>query len=74
MTEERIKELAEDWSNRSVSVDTYRTELEDFICTVAAEAREEGLEEGYRAGFMDAEAEPDRHLENSLYEWLKEQA
>ena len=74
MTEERIKELAEDWSNRSVSVDTYRTELEDFIRTVAAEAREEGLEEGYRAGFMDAEAEPDRHLENSLYEWLKEQA
>ena len=72
MTEERIKELAEDWSNRSVSVDTYRTELEDFIRTVAAEAREEGLEEGYRAGFTDAEAEPDRHLENSLYEWLKE--
>ena len=39
----------------------------------AAEARKEGMEEGYRAGFMHAAAEPDRHLENSLYEWLREQ-
>lgn len=38
-----------------------------------AESRKEGREEGYRAGFTDAEAEPDRHLENSLYEWPREQ-
>ena len=74
MTEERIKELIKKWfeeqpitSDGNIGWDVY-----SLARTVAAEAREEIMEEGYRAGFIDAEAEPDRHLENSLYEWLKE--
>jgi len=68
ITEERIREL---WAKYYV---VYISERElRFALDVAAEARKEGMEEGYRAGFMHAAAEPDRHLENSLYEWLREQ-
>ena len=63
MTEERIKEIMGLWGENG--------QVLRRACIVAAEAREEGIEEAYRAGYEEAAGAPEE-LENCLYEWLKE--
>ena len=75
MTEERIKELAKECSKKmndlSDGIQDDEIIVLDYFRTVAAEAREEGIEEAYRAGYEEAAGAPEE-LGNCLYEWLKE--
>jgi len=67
MTEERIKQAAE-----TIHSTNNRIITEGILRTIAAEARKEGIEEAYRAGYEEA-AGNEEYLENCLYEYLKEQ-
>lgn len=78
MTEERTKELS-DWLRDEsglgiVVFDEDEGMVMDFIRTVAAEAREEGMEEMVEAVYLELGGDVDREfLEGIAAERLKEQ-
>jgi len=68
MTEQQMKGIA-----RLCDFDYSHPRTKILMDTVAAEAREEGIEQAYRAGYEEAAGAPEE-LDNYLYEWLKEKS